>query len=297
MAKVKCRIYNESKILTSTCNIVFRKVDYIHALLLLNGILNFSKKITLLFSYMLRLNCDLVFSHNGICISRDFAKAYDGLKREMSELYGAVNTIIVALKLFSQKTVLPFELSVKGTRPDFIGEDINGDKSLFESKGSINQVKMTDINKSIEQISSILEMKEPHSFVNGYSVISDFNCNKSKPLSIRIYDPKSDDYNKCYIDFKQEISAYHKLICEIINKKSKEITFFSFKGKEYIGIVISLDEMQNLIFGIEKNVYCEHIDVDDCFSKGMFQKTRKPVVYDDIPEEEAFDDGLYLKIF
>lgn len=296
MAKVKCEVYDKTKKYLSCQDIVFRKVDYIHALLLMNGTLGFTKKVKLFFSYLFKLICDLDFSSCGVYVSRDFEKTYDGVKREMAEIYGAANTIIVALKQFSQKSIFPFNASSKGMRPDFIAEDSAGHHFLFESKGSINQVRASDVDKSIKQINNILSTKKYGSFSAGYSVVSDFNSNSSKPLSIRIYDPRLDDFVFTKISFEKALKLFRECVCNIIDDKSKKSLMLSFDDKKYICITISLNKEEKLIFGIDEELYYEHRSYDVCCQKEDFCSTKDNVLNRNVLEEETFDDGLYLKI-
>ena len=293
MAKVKCEVYDKTKKYLSCQDIVFRKVDYIHALLLMNGALGFTKKVKLFFSYLFKLTCDLEFLSCGVYVSRDFEKTYDGIKREISEIYGAANTIIIALKQFSQKSIFPFNVSSKGMKPDFIAEDSAGHQFLFESKGSIYKVKTSDVDKSIKQINKILFSKNG-AFSAGYSVISDFNSNSSKPLSIRIYDPRPDDFVFTKISFEKELNLYRECVCNIIDDKSKKSLILSFNDKKYICITISLSKDEKLIFGIDKELYYEHRSY--CYQKEDFCSIKDNVLNRNVLEEETFDDGLYLKI-
>ena len=295
MSKVKCDLFDKAKNPTSSCEVVFKKVDYIHALLLLNEPLKFTKRAKLFLSYLYKLSCDLSFSHESITISRDFSKTYDGTKREMSEIYGAANTIIVALKQLGQKSIFPFDEFVSGMRPDFISKDSKGNYSLFESKGSINRVKTSDVDKSIKQINSRLLSKKPYSFIRGYSVISDFNLNISKSLSLRIYDPKSDGEKNKSFDFVKRLKQYHSCICNILNDNEDDIVHLSVNEKDFFGIHIAINEKEELVLGIEEDIYSDYSSCDACYIDETYIHSN--VVYiNDVPEEELFDDGLYLKI-
>lgn len=169
-----------------------------------------------------------------------------------------------------------------------------GHQFLFESKGSINQVRTSDVDKSIKQINNILSMKKYSAFSAGYSIVSDFNSNSSKPLSIRIYVPRPDDFVFTKISFEKELKLYQECVYNIINKSKKSL-MLSFDNKKYICITISLNNEEKLIFGIDEELYYEHRSCDVCCQKEYFCSTKNNVLNRNVLEEEAFKDGLYLK--
>lgn len=164
---------------------------------------------------------------------------------------------------------------------------------MFESKESINRVDSREINKSISQINDAMNNLPVH-FVNGYSILSDFDIKSNNGLSLRVYDPSREPVES-KINIEEHVRKYKQFLFNVVNYNKESQVRLKFRDNDYIAARYSIDDTHDLLFGIKEEFYIgysDEIKINEMFSND----TNEAVFTDGLIEEDSFAYGLYLKI-
>lgn len=296
MSIVKCDYYDKLKNpMTSLGDLNVRRIDLALALLILHGQIGTLNTIRLFASYLLVVFSDFSFKGGDLKFIANLSSCYDGLKRQKSEIYAAMMTVIVAFNKYNQDNVYPYDAVVlnsgKSTRPDFVGKKGNT-FSLFEAKGSIGKVSPDKIKKSIVQVSAIPNLNligiGNTTISNRYSVICNLNHNSGNNIDLRIYDPDNSDDVYIEYNLEQVEQLFYDYVVDLI-RSGDGVREYMFEGRIIKGTEINVGEKDKLILGIVEEKYplihseCE-IRKSNLKNLNLLQNK----------EEKLMSDGIYI---